>query len=129
MNGYFYTVQSRKRQVKMLHARVAIGASGNPTLGGSGFSAISREAAGTYELTLMDQVPQLVGFQCTVLDDTTSPITHFQVTSDTVSADGKLIFKCFAPTDASTTTSVATDPADGSVLLITLLVNNTSLDQ
>lgn len=132
MNRYFFGVQSRKHALKMIHGRVAIGASGAPTLSAAasmGILSISRSTTGTYEVTLDGKLPQLVGFQCIVLDDTTSQITHFQLTSDTVTSDGKLVFKCLAPTNSSTTTSIAADPADGAVLLFTVLVNNTSLDQ
>lgn len=132
MNRYFFGVQSRKHALKMVHGKVAIGASGAPTLSAgasSGISSISRTAAGTYEVTLDGKLPQLVGFHCMVVDDAASQVTHFQVLSDAVSATGKLTFACLAPTDASTTTSIATDPAEGAVLLFTVLVNNTSLDQ
>lgn len=37
---------------------------------------------------------------------------------------GYVIIKCLAPTDASTTTMIATDPANGSTMRIDLLLNN-----
>lgn len=131
MNRYFYGVQSRKRALKMLHGKVAIGATGAPTLDAAasgGISSISRTSAGLYQVTIDGKVPQLVGFQMTVLDDTTSAITHYQVTASTVSTDGIFSFLCLGPTASGDTTPAATDPANGATLLFTVLVNNTSLD-
>lgn len=132
MNRYFFGVQSRKHAVKMIHGKAAIGASGAVTLdagASSGILTMTKSATGTYEVALDGKLPQLVGFQCTLLDDDTNQISTFQLTSNTVATDGKLVFKCLAPTSSSVTTLVATNPTDGATLLFTVLVNNTSLDQ
>lgn len=132
MNRYFYGVQARKRAVKLIHGKAAIGATGAVTLdapASSGISSITRSSAGTYEITLDGKAPQLVSFSAMLLDDTINQISTFQLTSSTVSTDGKLVFKCLGPTNSSTTTLVAADPTDGATLLFTVAVNNTSLDQ
>ena len=132
MNKYFYTTQSTKRSLKMIHGKVAIGSSGAPTLNAaasSGVLSISRTSAGLYAVTLAGQAPGFVGFQCTVLDSNTTSITHFQVTAEALSTAGTFSFLCLAPQDSSTTTATATDPASGAVLYFTVLFSNSSLDQ
>ena len=131
MNRYFYNVQARKRQVKLLHGKAAIGASGAVTLdapASSGITSITKDATGTYTIVLDGKVPQLVGFSAMLLDDDINQIACFQLTANAVSTSGSLTFKCLAATNSSTTTLIAANPSSGATLLFTVSVNNTSLD-
>jgi 6-phosphogluconolactonase (cycloisomerase 2 family) len=120
----FHRVQSLTREVKSLFAKVAIGASGAPTLNTNlsvGVASITRDSAGVYEITLDDKYNNLLHVHVVQLEATAEDLT-FQVESDTVSTDKKLKIQCKAA-------AVETDPSDGSALLIKIELKNTSVSR
>lgn len=122
-NRRFNRVQSLTREVKILHARVAIGASGAPTLDVNdsvGIASITRDSAGVYDLVLDDQYNDLMHFNVIMLEATAEDLT-FQIESESVASSTKTIkFQCKAA-------AVETDPSDGSVLLIRVELKNSSI--
>ena len=123
-NRNFHRLQSLTREVKELHAKVSIGASGAPTLDSSisvGFASITRDSAGVYEVTLDDKYNALVDFSCMQLASSAEDLT-FQLESDTISSDKKFKFQCKAA-------AVETDPSDGSTLFLKVSCKNTSVSR
>jgi len=121
-NRNFHRVQSLSREVKILHAKVAIGASGAPTLSVNdsvGVASITRDSAGVYEVTLDDAYSSFLHFNVIMLEATAEDVT-FQVESETVATTKIIKFQC-------KTAEVETDPSSGSVLHIRIEVKNTSV--
>lgn len=121
-NVMFWGVQSRQRELKLVHAKIAIGATGAPTLSAAdslGVASVSRTSAGLYRITLSDKYSSLVQTLATELFATAEDIT-FQVKAADVSSGKTIDLFCKAG-------ATATDPADGAVLNLTFLLKNTSV--
>jgi hypothetical protein len=121
-NRNFHRLQSLTREVKVLHAKVAIGASGAPTLDADnsvGVASVTRDSAGVYIVTLDDKYNALVGFDVKQIFATAEDLT-FQIESEAVATSKTVQFQCKAA-------AVETDPSDGSTLLIKLELKNTSV--
>lgn len=109
-----------------LFAVVSIGASGAPTLSrGQGIASIARQSAGQYLITLQDKYNSLL--QCNVQQKAasagTAPAAPLSlVDSETVSSTKTVVVKMRAIDN-----STATDPADGQVLYINLVMSNSSV--
>ena len=120
----FQRMQSLTKEVKHLHVKVAIGASGAPTIDDNikmGVASVVRDSAGVYEITLDDKYVALVDVSVMQIAAAAEDIS-FQVESDTVAVDKKLKIQC-------KTAAVETDPSDGSVLLIKIALKNTSVSK
>lgn len=123
-NRRFHRMQSLSREVKVLHAKVSIGATGAPTLDSDlsvGVASISRDSAGVYILTLDDKYNNLLHFNVMMLEATAEDLT-FQVESEAVATAKTIQFQCKAA-------AVETDPSNGSVLLIRIELKNTSVSR
>ena len=123
-NRNFHRVQSLSREVKVLHAKVSIGASGAPTLSSDlsiGVASISRDSQGVYIVTLDDKYNNLLHFNVMMLEATAEDLT-FQVESEDVDGAKTIQFQCKAA-------AVETDPSDGSVLLIRIELKNSSVSR
>ena len=119
-NSTFHRVQSKVRELKILTAKVSIGASGAPTLTSSdGVASIVRDSAGVYIVTLDEKFNELHGFHPMLLEATAEDLT-FQVESEDVDGAKTIQFQCKAA-------DVETDPSDGSALLLTILVKNSGI--
>lgn len=121
-NRNFHRVQSLARESKVLYAKVAIGASGAPTISVNdsvGVASISRDSAGVYIVTLDDKYNSLLSFNVMMVEATAEDLT-FQVESEAVAASKTIQFQCKAA-------AVETDPSSGSVLLIKIEVKNSSV--
>lgn len=121
-NRRFQRLQSLTREVKHLHAKVAIGASGAPTLDSEisvGIASISRDSAGVYILTLDDKYKKLVGFKVMQEAAAAEDLT-FQIESEDVASAKTIQFQCKAA-------AVETDPSSGSSLFLEIAVKNTSV--
>jgi len=115
-------MQALTREVKHLHAKVAIGASGAPTLDSDisvGVASITRDSAGVYILTLDDAYNSLVDFSVMQLAASAEDLT-FQIESESVASAKTIQFQCKAA-------AVETDPSNGSTLLIKVALKNTSV--
>lgn len=118
-NRNFNRAQALEKEVKSLYADVAIGAAGAPTLTkGLGIASITRDSAGVYIVTLDDSYTRLMSVHITQLAATAEDLT-FQLETEAVSASKTLQFQCKAA-------AVETDPSNGSRLLITINVKNSS---
>lgn len=121
-NRRFQRLQSLTREVKILHAKVAIGASGAPTLDSEislGIASISRDSAGVYLITLEDKYSKLVSFKVMQQAAAAEDLT-FQIESEDVDGAKTIQFQCKAA-------AVETDPSDGSSLFIEIALKNTSV--
>lgn len=121
-NRRFQRVQSLSREVKILHARVAIGASGAPTLDSDlsvGVASVVRDSAGVYVVTLDDKYNNLLHVDVMQLEATAEDLT-FQVESEAVATAKTVQIQAKAA-------AVETDPSDGSVLLLRLELKNTNV--
>jgi hypothetical protein len=121
-NAMFWDTQSRLREIKMVHLKVAIGASGAPTIDADaslGVASISRTSAGLYRITLADKYTSLIDMQVSHLGSSIQDLTK-QIKAETVNST-KLI-------DLWTLTgATATDPASGTILYATILLKNSSV--
>jgi ATP phosphoribosyltransferase len=125
----FQRVQAASKEAKLLFAHITIGASGAPTLSASqslGVASISRTSAGLYVLTLSDTYNSLLHVQAVVQNSSVDDI-QLQIKSEDVDGAKTITFNTKAPTDASTTTQVVADPADGTVLRLMIWVKNTNV--
>lgn len=121
-NRNFHRVQSLSREAKIVHAKVAIGASGAPTLDANssvGVASISRDSAGVYLLTLDDAYNALLHFNVMQVEASAEDLT-FQIESEDVDGAKTIQFQCKAA-------AVETDPSDGSSLLIRIELKNSSV--
>lgn len=128
-NRNFHRSQSLTREHKVIHAKVTIGGSGAPTLDADasmGVASFSRSSAGLYVLTLDDKYSSLLNAHVMLLNATIDDI-QVQIDAEAVASAKTVTFQCKAPTNSSTTTKIAADPASGTVLLITLELKNTDL--
>lgn len=110
-----------EREVVKLYGKVAIGASGDPTLNtdySKGIASISRSSAGVYLVTLSDKYWALFDFNAFLLESDDEDVT-FKLNA--VDMDAKtLTIGCY-------TAATLTDPSDGSVLQFSVDLKNTSL--
>lgn len=121
-NRTFNDAQALEKEVKTLFAKISIGATGAPTLvkpGSLGIESVARSAQGDYLITLEDKYPALMGVQGILLDSSAEDIT-FQVKAEDV--DGAKTISVF-----TNTAGTATDPSNGSVILLTIHLKNTSV--
>jgi hypothetical protein len=119
-NKNFKRVQAVESEVKHVYAKVAIGASGAPTLSvGYGVTSISRTSAGLYRITLADTYASLKWFHCITSGASAADMTCRVKAEDVASA--KTI-------DFWTLTgATATDPSSGDTLYIKIELKNTSI--
>lgn len=125
-----WTPQSLQRELKMVHMKVAIGASGAPTLNAAasnGVASISRTSAGLYRITLTDKWSSLVGIESHILYSSIEPVVKCQIKAETVSTTKLIDLWTLAATNSSTTTLAATDATNGATLYVTFYLKNTSV--
>lgn len=112
-----------------LFVSVAIGSSGAPTLdttNSKGIASITRNGTGDYTVTLQDSVNRLL--QATCVFDTTgasgavpaAPIMAVKAQSVTSAKTVRLLFADVA--------GAAADPAEGEVVLVHLILKNSSVN-
>ncbi len=129
-NAMFWTTQSRQRELKMVHAKIAIGASGAPTLNAAaslGVASVTRTSAGLYQLTLSNKYNSLVAVEAQLLHASISEHNKVQLKAEDVDGAKTIDFWTLAATNSSTTTHAATDPDNGATLYLTIYLKNTSV--
>jgi len=108
-----------------LFAKVAVGASGAPTIStanSKGVASITRNSAGKYTIVLQDQYSAFLNIHPSVLLASGTPaVLGFAIVSETVAATTKNIVVQFL--DAA---GAAADPDSGAVLYFTIILNNSS---
>ena len=122
-NRDFKDVQSNYRDVKEVHLKVSIGATGAPTLDSfsAGYASIVRNGTGDYTITMAEGYSGFLNGLITYLDSTTADfLFQWDSINDSTSAFG---FRCIGA-DGSTAVE---DPANGSTLYITLWLRNSSV--
>ena len=119
-NRNFNPVQALDKEVKHLYANISIGASGAPTLNAAlGIASVARDNAGDYTLTLDDKYNKLLMFKGQILDAASEDIV-VQPAVDAVASGPSVSF-------FTNTAATATDPSNGSTLLIELVLRNSSV--
>jgi len=121
-NRNFNRKQALEKEVKEIYAKVAIGASGAPTLNASqsiGVASVSRTSAGLYVLTLQDAYMRLMDAHICVVTPSAEDIVS-NVSAEAVATAKTVTFR-------TTAAGVATDPASGDTLLISLQLKNSSI--
>lgn len=115
----FKRKQALETEVKELHAEIAIGASGAPTLSqGLGIASVTRDSAGVYIITLEDKYIRLMSLDVMQLAATAEDLT-FQIESEDVAGAKTIKIQCKAA-------AVETDPSNGSILYIKMDLKNSS---
>ena len=118
----FHRQQSLTREVKTLHGKFAVGASGAPTLDATlsmGIESVTRDSAGVYIITLEDRYNDLLDFHPTLEAAAAEDLT-FQVESETVNTTKTITFQCKAA-------AVETDPSNGSTIRFKIELKNTNI--
>lgn len=119
-NRNFNRKQALEKEVKSLYLKVAIGATGAPTLSsGIGVASITRTSAGLYQITLQDKYASLKSFSVRHLASSAQDL-NFQLKAEDVASAKTIDFFCL--TGAS-----ATDPANPSTLHIQIDLKNTTV--
>lgn len=120
-NRNFNRKQALEKEVKELHVKVAIGASGAPTLTRKvGTTSIARNSQGLYTITLDDKYSDLINMEVNQLVASAQDLT-FQMVAETVTTNKTIQFRCIDSTAA------VQDPSSGSVLYITIELKNSSI--
>lgn len=122
-NRTFQNVQSNYREVKEIHLKVSIGATGAPTIDtfSGGYASIARNSTGDYTITMEEGYSGFLNGLISYSDSTTADfVFQWDSIDDTNSAYG---FRCIGA-DGSTALE---DPASGSTLYITLWLRNSSV--
>lgn len=124
-NRMFSQLQlSLEKAVVKLWAKVAIGATGAPTLSAAnskGISSITRAAAGNYTITLQDKYVKLLGFQCTFMDAAglpDAPMVALDTDTDVTATSPIIHFY------TASSAGVAADPANGETMYIEITLSN-----
>ena len=121
-NRNFGRKQALDKEIKEIYAKVTIGGSGAPTLVAAsslGVASISRTSAGLYVLTLQDKYMRLNHASVAIVTPTAEDIKS-HVSAEDVASAKTVTFRC----DAA---GVATDPASGDTLLVSLQLKNSSV--
>jgi hypothetical protein len=109
-----------------LFANVSIGASGAPTLNQSaskGVASVVRDSAGQYTVTLQDKYNSLLHLEVAQQTGTSAAAApNVVIEANTVSSDKKFTIQMRASDN-----STATDPANGSSLLLKITLSNSSV--
>ena len=117
-NGYFHNPQSNERAMKIMHAKISIGAAGAPTLArGQRFVSVSKTATGTLLITL-DKFNYFLSANI-MLEWATAIDDSYQVLSVNAAAGTITI--------GTKTAGVLADLPSGSILHLDLLFKNTSV--
>ena len=115
-------MQALEKEVKTLHADIAIGASGAPTLTkGLGIASVTRDSAGVYDITLEDDYTRLLSVDVKQLVAASEDLA-FQLESETVSTTKIIRIRAHAA-------GVETDPSSGSRLLVKIELKNSSVGE
>lgn len=119
-NRNFNRLQALEKEIKHLHVKVSIGASGAPTLSRKlGVTSIARNSAGLYTLTLDDKYNDLISLDIQQLVASAEDL-KFQLVAQDVSSAKTIQFRCIA-------IATETDPSSGSVLYINIALKNSSI--
>lgn len=122
-NRDFKDVQSNYRDVKCIHLKVDIGATGAPTMDsfGAGYASIVRNGTGDYTVTMTEGYSGFLNGHVSYLSTTnTDFVIQWDSIDDSTSAYG---FRMLGADG----TPVPEDPANGSTLYITLWLRNSSV--
>lgn len=113
---------SYERDLVDVMLKVSIGATGAPTIvNGKGVVSITRNSAGNYSILLKDKFNVLMGMDIISISGSSAPAAPVVgIVSETVSSTKIVRIQM---RDAS---NVATDPADGEVLMINIKLRNAS---
>ena len=123
-NRNFKRVQALQTEIKLIHAKISIGATGAPTLvktnGDSlGVKSVTRNSAGNYTLVLDDKYVALVHADFKQLVVAIQDLTN-QLVAESVSQDAKSVqFRCLEG-------DTATDPVSDSTIYVKLELKNSS---
>lgn len=122
---FFQFRMSAQRDVVDLSAKVAIGATGAPTLSltdAKGIASVTRNSAGNYTVKLQDNYAALMSASVTMLNATVSAAPASQLISEQVASATlpQLVIQCLSPA------GIATDPDNGATLLISVMLRNAS---
>lgn len=125
-NTYGYSNSfTKEAAVWKLFGKVAIGASGAPTLNApqsKGIASISRSSAGVYVITLSEVWNRLLGVDLTyVVASGLAAAPNFAIKAQTIDSAGKTITVEFS------TGGAATDPDNGATLLLEVTLKNSSV--
>lgn len=120
-----------------LYANIPIGATGavgtlDPKQN-QGIYSVTRSSAGVYVITLgnlpqvqIDKYFRVLMAQAVILNATVAGM-RFEMVADAVASAGTLTIRFVGPTAAGDTTPIAVDPPNGAVILLNVVLKNSSV--
>jgi len=133
MSNYYFRSQfnfSNSAKPVTLRAKIAIGASGDPSIvsgTGMGIASVSRDSAGKFTIALSRPFHDLMSVHLMPIAASASPGSCAAPVMNIISED---VANQSAPElkiRSNDYTGVATDPAEGEVLLVEIVLNDSSL--
>ena len=124
---------SLEDKVTTLFANIPIGATGavgtlDPTKN-QGILSVTRNSTGKYTIVLgaastavIDRYKRLLSLDVMIVKSGVPAVTICSVDTDAVATTGSIVIQFQGPTNASTTTPIAADPDNGSVVLLNIVV-------
>ena len=121
-NQFFFSLEKKKI---VLFGKVAIGASGAPTLNvaaSKGIASIAKNSTGNYTITLQDQYVDLFNAKCVILKSSGSPLVigHVIRSQDVVGAKTIIV-------EFLNASFAATDPASGCELELEIVLKGSTV--
>lgn len=124
-NGYYNQFHfSPVPMLTAIYAKISFGATGAPTLvtangASKGIASVSRNGAGDFSITLSETFPLLKGINASFVASSGAAAPNVNVKSDLVSTTKVLRINTQAG-------GVNTDPANGEVLLLEIMLKNST---
>lgn len=116
---------SYERDLTHLHAKIAIGASGAPTLNAAlskGIKSITRNSAGDYSVALSDNFNQLMDMNMVIQNASGIPVApDMGVKTNSVNSATAPLVEI-----VTSAAGVATDPASGDTMYLHIICRNAS---
>lgn len=132
LNQFQYTYE---KDTVTLYGEINVGASGAvSSIAGGGISGVVKEtAAGLYSVTLSDYFQRLLFVEALVVDDAITQTVSYQILEDPAAlqsdfkSDKTFKIQFFGATNASTTTQIAANPANGAQIKLKIVCRNSTV--
>lgn len=122
-NRTFHQMKALEKEIKVVHAKIAIGGTGAPTLSSEsiGIASVTRTSQGLYKIVLKDAYNSLKMVNAILIGASAEDI-NFQVKSETVATSSDPAINLFC-----LTAGAVADPTSGDTLLVEIVLKNTSV--
>lgn len=126
-NRNYSRVQALEKEVKVIFAKVQVGAAGAVADSKGLASAVKESAAGQYSIALEDSYVKLLHASVTVIASAGSDVATVEILEDDADIDAKIIAGTPIKIQCYDETLTAVNPASGTVISIALHVRNSTV--